>query len=187
MCCIGAKERPLRASIHGEKMSTLRCSSPWRTQLPPLAFLMIKIKRSRMLNIHHKFGLFAQKIEPNVFSTLPGSFLQIKMIGGDKTSLLLTTQGRKVKKKSSCKLPKWPWNRTSSSPRSYERLFIPLCYLRWIQEEFRSSSLTLWGRRWGIVRLVFDKQSALIRINYFFWSEASFPQLLRVSCYFNLA
>lgn len=168
-------------------MPTPRCSSPWRTQLPLLTSLTTEIKRSRVLNIYHKLGLFAQKMEPNVFSALPGSFLQTKVIGGDRTCLLLTTQGRKVKKKSSCKLPQWPWHRTSSSPRSYERLIIPLCYLRWIQEEFRSSSLTLWGRRRGIVRLVFDKQSALIRINYFFSSEASFPQLLRVSCYFNLA
>ena len=77
-----------------------------RAQLPTARFspLMITIKRSRMLNIHHKSCWFAQKIEPGVFSALPGSFLQNKMMRRD-ISFLLTTQGRKVKKKSSCKLP----------------------------------------------------------------------------------
>lgn len=72
-----------------------------------------------------------------------------------------------------------PMNCSSSSPSH------SLCCLRRIQAKLMSSSLTFQGRRWGIVRLLLDKQSALIRINYCFSSEVSFWQLLRASYYFS--
>lgn len=106
-----------------------------------------------------------------------------------KYYLLLTIQGRKVKKRSGCKLLKWLWNMPSLSLHSCELLLIlplPLSLLfKTIQAKLMSSSLTFQGRRWGIVRLVFEKQSALIRINYCFSSEVSFWWLLRASCYFS--
>lgn len=97
--CTGAREHP-PLHIHSWQEDA-------NTEVLPAAYfspLMIKIKRSRMLNIHHKSGLFAQKIQPSMFSTIPGSLLQNERMGGG-TSLLLTIQDRKVKKKSSCKLP----------------------------------------------------------------------------------
>lgn len=59
---------------------SLRCSSAEirRARLPATRFspLMVKIKRSRMLNIHHGSGSFAQK--HSVFSTYLAAFFKTK-------------------------------------------------------------------------------------------------------------
>lgn len=145
--------------------------------------------RSRMLNIHQRICLHRKYI-PASFQHSLAAFFGINDGGiWGKYYLLLTIQGRKVKKRSGCKLLKWLWNMPSLSLHSCELLLIlplPLSLLfKTIQAKLMSSSLTFQGRRWGIVRLVFEKQSALIRINYCFSSEVSFWWLLRASCYFS--
>lgn len=125
-----------------------------RAQLP--CPLIAKEKRSKMWNVHPKSGLFAEKTQPKVFPTSPGSFSRIKWSRGEFPW---------SKEKSSCKLPRRPQNRPSSSPCSYKKA---PSWLFWGNPGgVKVKLLDLAGQEMGRVRLHQKKFFPLISRGFF--------------------
>lgn len=100
--CKVSENATLGTSVVGRHRS--QWNFPWNRRVQLLCPLIVKEKRSKMWNIHPKSGFcrflcrFAQKTQPKVFPTSPGSFSSIEGSRGD--FLVVNNGGQRSQKRN---------------------------------------------------------------------------------------